>query len=174
MRKRTIWSSEIGNIEDWREGYEEFCEINGIVASQDESDIYKWATDTNWSYLDDEKVNLDKTIDTEIIVICEISRWDGKFSCVSGLGYNISNILDIVSCDGEFEVFGIGGNIYGTVGHHDGYNCYTFRKMKKGVSEEDAEEFRHIIRRGYYDENDIERYTDSIYDDVADIYGWEI
>lgn len=171
-KTRTIWSSDIGNIKDWREGYEEFCEINGFTASQDESDIYEWAIETNREYLEDEKVNLNKTIDTEIIVICDIERWDGRFSCVSRIGHNLRNILDIASSDGEFEVFGIDGNIYGAVGHHDGCNQYTFRKMKKGVSEEDAEEFRHIIRRGYYDKNDIERYTDSIYDDVANIYGW--
>jgi hypothetical protein len=166
-RTRTIWSSDIGDIEDWREGYEEFCEFNGFTVRQDERFIYEWAVDTNWSYLDDETVNLDKMIEQEIVCISLIERWNGVEIAVNFMGNNLSNILTVLR-SGSGEYYGDDKDINCVEYHHDGVNLHLFRKLKSWATSEDIRDLVEHIS----DARVVERYTDSIYDDVAEIYGW--
>lgn len=62
MRKRMIWGNVNLDIEDWRDGYKEWLEINDIDDRDpdDEDDIYEWMEETNNDYLYDERANLNK------------------------------------------------------------------------------------------------------------------
>ena len=78
--KRTIWQNIDLKIEDWKDDYKEYIEINEFKAlnPENEDEIYDYMVNTNDLYLDDERLNLNKEIDGRILVIADIGRWDGR------------------------------------------------------------------------------------------------
>ena len=60
MRTHTIWSNINLDIEDWRDAYKEFLEMNEMDDDpNDEDALYDWMVEMNDNYLDDERMNLD-------------------------------------------------------------------------------------------------------------------
>lgn len=58
-RKYIIWSNENLDIEDWKESFKEFIEINNLdIDPNDEEELYKYMVETNDEYLSDERINL--------------------------------------------------------------------------------------------------------------------
>ena len=74
--KRTIWQNIDLKIEDWKDDYNEYIEINKFKAlnPEDEDEIHDYMVDTNNLYLDDERLNLNKEIDGRILAIADIGR----------------------------------------------------------------------------------------------------
>ena len=172
MKKHTIWSNMDLNIEDWKDGYKEFLEINKIEDRdpEDEDAIYEWMVETNDMYFDDERANLNKEIDGRILVIADLGLWNGRKQ-----GYkiiNIRNLNSILSYQYEyFEIYGDGYDIRATETHHDGTNYYLYRMIR---------EDRNIdnLLDAIYNGEEISRrklnyYTKSLYKDVAALYGWK-
>ena len=97
MKKHIIWSNMNLDIEDWREDYAEFLEINDIDDRDpdDEDDIYDWMVETNSEYLYDEQMNLNKVVDGRILVIADLGLWNGCASGYKILGNNIKEIFNI-------------------------------------------------------------------------------
>lgn len=77
MKNKIIWSNMNLNVDDWRDGYAEYCEINEIEPG-DEYDIYNWMEATNAEYLHDERANLNKPIDGNILIIGDLGLWNGR------------------------------------------------------------------------------------------------
>jgi hypothetical protein len=171
MKKHIIWSNMNLDIEDWRDGYKEFLEINEIDDKDpnDEDAIYNWMVSTNDEYLYDEGYNLNKEVDGRILIIGDLGLWNGRVN-----GYKIiesRNIKNILSSDCEYvEWYGDGYNIRCTGHHHDGTNHYLYRVIR---------EDRNIdnLLDAIYNGEEISRrkmnyYTKSLYKDVANVYGW--
>ena len=72
MPVHIVWSNENLDLEDWREDLEE--EYPGY--SDDK--LYEIMCDTNASYLEDERANLNIQLAQPILVIAELGLWDGK------------------------------------------------------------------------------------------------
>jgi hypothetical protein len=171
MKKHTIWSNMNLNIEDWRDGYKEWLEINEIDDRDpdDEDDIYDWMVETNNMYLDDERMNLDERVDGRILVICDLGLWYGRRQ-----GYRIiesHNIKDILQYRYEYaEFYGDGKDIRGTEVHHDGTNHYLYRIIKE---DRDIDKLLDAIDNGEeISRQKLNYYTQSLYKDVAAVYGW--
>lgn len=173
MKKHIIWSNINLDIEDWRDGYKEWLEINEIDDRDpnDEEDIHDWMVETNNEYLYDEKANLNHEVDGRILVIADLGFWNGRSS-----GYVIrkSNMKEIFNINGRgfdyAEFYGDGYNIRGIEHHHDGTNYYLYRVIR---------EDRNIdnLLEAIYNGEEISRsklnyYTKSLYKDVAEVYGW--
>ena len=170
MKKRTIWSNMNLNIEDWRDGYEEFCESNNIEYDpNDEDAIYEWMTETNDEYFMDEQLNLDKEIDKKILVIADLGLWNGRSTVCKVLPYkNLKYILDYRYEYAEF--YGDGHNIRGTEVHHDGTNYYLYRVIRNDAN---IENFIEAVHHGEEITNKkLNYYTKSLYKYVAEVYGW--
>ena len=167
MQKRYIWQNTNIDVDEWRDGYMEFCEINDIEPGNDE-DIWMWAVNTNYEYLEDEKANLDKPIDGEIICIADLGLWHGRASGYKIMGARLNEIFCIQ--DDYIEYYGDGKNIIAHGYHHDGTNHYIFRAIRPGKN---IENFLDTIYNG---ENitpaKLNYYTRPIYKDVAAVYGW--
>lgn len=170
MKKRIIWGNRNLNIDNWRDGYEEFLEINEYVdAPRDEKAIYDWMVETNNSYLDDERMNLNKNIDGRILVIADLGFWDGRKQ-----GYKVlsRNIADIFYDDAPLvEWYGDGYNIRCIASHYDGTNYYEYRVIREGRNIEN-------LLDAIYNGEEITRqklnyYTKSLYPYVAKVYGWQ-
>ena len=170
MKKRIIWSNTNLNIEDWRDGYKEFLEINEMDGdSEDEESIYEWMVETNGDYLGDEQMNLNKKIDGRILCIADLGLWNGRKSGYKILGDNINTIFNIGDFD-YVEFYGDGYNIRATEHHHDGTNYYLYRVIREDRN------IDNLLDAIYNNEEitmkKLNYYTKSLYKDVANVYGW--
>lgn len=171
MKKRIIWSNINLDIDDWRDGYKEWLEINNIDDRDpdDEDAIYEWMCTTNNDYLCDERVNLNRNVGGRILVIADIGRWNGRVSAYKII--ESQNVRDILYSDCDYaEWYGDGYNIHCIACHHDGTNNYLYRIIR---------EDRNIdnLLDAIYNGEEITRsklnyYTKSLYSTVADVYGW--
>lgn len=167
MKKRIIWSNTDINIEDWRDGYAEFCEFNNITPGNDNA-LLDWAIDTNYNYLEDEFFNLDKQLTGNILIIADFGLWNGRENACRIAKNNLNEILNIT--DPYFEIYGDGYNVRAVGIHHDGTNNYLFREIIPGRN------IDNLLNAIYNGENitpaKLNYYTRSIYKPVAAVYGW--
>lgn len=170
MKKHIIWSNMNLNIEDWRDGYKEYLEYNGFDERHDnDDDLYNWMTETNDSYLDDERYNLNKEVDGRILIIADLGLWNGRKP-----GYKIiesRNVKNILSrlCD-YVEWYGDGYNIRCTASHHDGTNYYLYRVIRE---DRNIDNLLDAIYNGEkITSSKLNYYTKSLYKEVAKVYGW--
>lgn len=157
------------NIDDWRDGYAEFCEINEIEPGN-EYDIYNWMEETNALYLDDERANLNKQLDGDILIIGDLGLWNGRRNGYKIARANLNAIFDIT--DDLFEIYADGHEIRATGCHHDGRNYYLFRAARPG---RDLDKLLNALYDGkHISPQKLNYYTRPIYPDVARVYGWEV
>ena len=171
MKKHTIWSNMNLDIEDWRDCYKEYLDLNDRDDEDpsDEDAIYQWMNETNDMYLDDERCNLNKEVDGRILVIADLGLWNGRKS-----GYKIiesGNIRDILSDRADYiEWYGDGYNIRATAHHHDGTNNYLYRVIRE---DRNIDNLLDAIYNGEgITSSKLNYYTKSLYKDVANVYGW--
>lgn len=165
--KKIIWSNVNLNVEDWRDGYIEFCEYNNITPGGDD-DLIDWMITTNFNYLDDEIANLNKRLDDYIIVIADLGLWNGRKTAYKISRANLNAIFN--AADDYTEFYGDGREIRATGYHHDGTNYYLFRQLRPG---RDPEKLLDDIYNGReISPQKLNYYTRSIYKDVATVYGW--
>lgn len=168
--KHTIWSNINLDIEDWREDFEMFRADNGIEEEFDDDELREWVENTNANYLDDERANLNVEVDGEILVIADFGLWDGKHTVYKMLKSN--NIKDILysECD-LVKWYSDGKDIRFKGVHHDGTNEYLYRIVKEDSG---IDEFLDkIYNQEPITDEEIEKYTKSLYPYVAKVYGWE-
>ena len=173
MAKHTIWGNINLDIEDWKDAYKEYLEMNDREDEDpnDEDAIYQWMIETNDMYLDDERCNLNKYVEGRILIIADLGLWNGRKSGYRILGSNIKEIFSINSRGFEYaEFYGDGHNIRAVEHHHDGTNYYEYRVIREDRKIEnlldDIYNGKEITRKK------LNYYTKSLYKDVANVYGW--
>jgi hypothetical protein len=173
VKKRIIWSNTDLNIDDWRDGYKEYLEINerDDEDPNDEDAIYEWMVETNNMYFEDEQHNLNKELEGRIIIIADLGLWNGRKQGYKLLGTNINTIFNINSRGFDYaEFYGDGHNIRGTEHHHDGTNYYLYRVIRENRN---IDKLLDAIYNGEeITSSKLNYYTRSLYKDVADVYGW--
>ena len=173
MKKRMIWSNMNLDIEDWRDGYKEYLEMNDMDDEDpdDEDAIYQWMNETNDMYLDDERCNLNKEVEGRILVIADLGLWNGRKSGYKTLGTNIREIFNINPRGFDYaEFYGDGYDIRATEHHHDGTNEYLYRIIRE---DRNIDNLLDAIYNGEeITSRKLNYYTKSLYKDVADVYGW--
>ena len=170
MKRHIIWSNYNLDIDDWREVYAEFLEMNEMDDDpEDEDAIYNYMVETNAEYLYDERMNLNKVVDGRILVIADLGLWYGRRSAYRLIdSQNIKDILEVRHDYAEF--YSDGYNIRGTESHHDGLNFYEFRIVREDRNIDnllnDIYEGKAISRKK------LNYYTKSLHSEVARVYGW--
>lgn len=168
MEKNIIWSNMDLDINDWRDGYAEFCEINEIEPGDDRA-LFCWMEETNAEYLEDERANLDERLNGDVLIIGDLGFWYGRRDGYKIARANLNAIFDIG--DDLMEFYADGREIRATGCHHDGRNYYHFRAIRPG---RDINKLLDAIYHGeYISPQKLNYYTRSIYNDVARVYGWE-
>jgi hypothetical protein len=159
-KKHIIWSSDIGDINDWHYDNDE---------DLSEETKYEMTYEDNAITLDDERMNLNIQLDNPILIIASLGLWDGRRS-----GYKIiqsGKISDILysDCD-DAEWYTDGYNVKCIARHHDGTNYYEYREIK------DMNNIDKLTDKLYNNEDVdrdlINRYTRSIVKHVNKVYGW--
>lgn len=158
---KTIWNSDI-NMDGWKD----FCEEE-YPEYTDESFLYERCCLMNDQYFEDEKINLNKQLENNIIILANIGLWNGRKFGYKIVGSNLNSIFDIGPFDDAHWYYDR-YNVRCTEHHHDGTNYYVFRELKKP-------EYEDIVCRKQYEgtltSKDITRYTRSLVPYIKKIYG---
>lgn len=167
-KERIIYST-IYDIDDWKEAFKEYCEINEL--NEDEEDIYDFVNMELRYWLDDEKDNLNTPIDGDILAIADLGLWDGRHS-----GYKLihatklNDIFNIRNGYDDVKFYCDQYNVRAELYHHDGCHNIEFRLVKKNKST------KSLIDKLYNQEEvsrqDIRNCTTSLRKYVAKVYGW--
>ena len=161
--KHTIWTNDL-DFEDWKEDLEE------QYPDYTQDELIDIMYEINDSYLDDEKVNLDKELNYPIVMFGELHLWNGV-----QYGYKFlksTNLKDILtgSCGDWVTWYVDGKDIKCKDCHHDGTNYYTYRVLKPWYSKDKFEE--HAWKYGA--DKSFEMMTEPLGHYIADIYGFEL
>ena len=117
-QRHIIWSNHELDYEDWKDDLEkEYPDL-----SDDER--YSLMYEINDGYLDDERVNLDIQLDTPILMIADLGRWNGRFP---GYGeIKSGNIKDCLESQMDYLTWYVDhlGDLRCDAVHHDGTNHY--------------------------------------------------
>ena len=164
--KRMIWSNTDLDLKDWTELREEYPDYT-------EEQFTDEMIETNNSYLDDERCNLNIQCNSEIIAIADIGRWNGRFS-----GYGIiksGNVADCLYSPYDYAQWYVdrNGEFRSTQIHHDGSNHYYYRTFKDGVEDYEREDLLADIYEGKATQEQIDRLTDKLGPTIGKVYGWE-
>ena len=170
MGKKRIIVSNIYDIEDYRDSFNEWCEINDY--DEDEMRIYDFAEEECSRWFEDEQMNLKHTECGDILCIADLGLWNGRRS-----GYQIikaDNLADIfrVGMRGidNYEFYQDRYDVKATLMHHDGTNYVTFREIKSGVNVKPL--LDKIYNQEEFDQKLITKYTKSLKPKVSKVYGW--
>lgn len=173
--RHIIWSNANLDIDDWRDDMREQLQENGFSSDEITEDrLYEEMLETNASYLDDERVNLNIQQSQPIIVIADLGRWNGRFQ-----GYKMiesGNIKDCLYSDTDYTEWYVDklGDLRADAIHHDGTNHYLYRAFKDGATSEQIENLQDKIYSGKATRADITRVTKRLGDDIAKVYGFDI
>lgn len=173
--RHIIWSNVNLDIDDWRDNMREQLQENGFSTDEIIEDrLYEEMLETNASYLDDERVNLNIQQSQPIIVIADLGRWNGRFQ-----GYKMiesGNIKDCLYSDTDYTEWYVDklGDLRADAIHHDGTNHYLYRAFKDGVTPEQIESLQDKIYSGKATRTDITRATKRLGDDISKVYGFDI
>lgn len=163
-----IWSNYGLDYEDWREDLEDqYPEL-----SEDERMALMY--ERNNDYLDDERVNLNIQLDGPILVIGDLSLWNGR-----RMGYKeiaSGNIRDCLYSDTDYATWYVDrlGDLCCDAIHHDGTNHYLYRAYKPGARESQIDLLKEKLYCGIATRGDITRITRRLGDDIARVYGFSI
>ena len=134
--RHIIWSNVNLDLDDWRDDMKEQLEGNGTAPDEiSEDKLYQEMLETNDSYLDDERVNLNIQEAQPIIIIGDLGLWNGRFS-----GYKMiesGNIKDCLYSDTDYTEWYVDklGDLRADAIHHDGTNHYLYRVFKDNATD---------------------------------------
>ena len=172
--RQIIWSDINLDIEDWREEYKDYFEINELEDDPtNENAIYEWMYEKNGEHLDEERFNLNIQMSQEIIVIADLGLWNGRH-----MGYkeiSSGNIKDCLYSNTDYTEWYVDkyGDLRADAIHHDGTNHYLYRVYKDSATETQRENFKEKIFCGKVTRADINRVTKRLGDEIGKIYGWD-
>ena len=165
-KKHIIWQNYDINLDDYQELFDEY-EVT------DEYEKYRFATEENDMYLDDERLNIAEELNENIIVIADIGLWHGRRIGYKEIGNNVADCLNFES-DCEYAEWYIDSkkNLRSSQSHHDGTHYLLYRVWKDNLTERMKDHFRNLIYTGKVKSRDISRYTKRLGDYVSAVYGW--
>ena len=165
-KKHVIWSYDPEYLrEETKEAYPD----------KTEDEITEIIHSVNSDYLEDERMNLEIQLNTEIIIIADLGLWNGRRK-----GYKMLKSANIADClyaqmDG-YPIWYLdeNGDLCCDEAHHDGTNHYRYRAFRENTSDEQRENLQNAIYDGTVTESAIKRVTRRLGDYIAKEYGWKI
>ena len=163
-----IWSDYFLDYDDWRADLEE------QYPDLSEDERMQLMYETNNSYLDDERHNLNIQLSQPILVIADLGLWDGRHT-----GYreiDSGNIRDCLYSNTDYTTWYVDrlGDLRCDAVHHDGTNHYLYRVYKDDVRESQMGLLKEKLYTGRASRRDITRVTRRLGDDIAKVYGFDL
>lgn len=156
----TIWDeSAFIDIDDIRDEYPDCSD----------TELERIASDLLYSYLDDERLNLDIDLKNKVVVcMADLGFWNGRRKAWKTLGSNVNDILQHQLNDSYCHWFynAETQNICGDEAHHDATHHYIYRITTPEVLEQ-IEEQEILDSYNYLMQN-----SESVAPLVKPVYGW--
>jgi hypothetical protein len=169
MAKERVIFETLYDVEDWREGFKYWCNANDL--DEDEEDIYDYIDDSIQNWLCDERINLNKPVDGDILVIADLGLWDGRHSAYQVIhATKLSDIFNIRGNYDDVRFYCDQHNVRADLYHHNGCNHVEFRLIKKGANIKPLTD--KLYNQKEYTREDVRKCTTSLRKAVASIYGW--
>ena len=176
MKERTIFKTyefySLKEIEEIEKEEKEFLEANYPEPEYSEHDITGRIIENIDLWYDDERANLNKELENDIICIGTIGTWHGKVQGYKICSNNLKDILKTYSngCQVGLNVYYDGYNVRAEECHHDGTNCYLYRELRPNRN---TDKFLDKIYSGQEISNsELNYYTRSLRPYVKEIYGF--
>ena len=166
--KATLFDNYSTDFDYYKDDY---MDAYGIKSEDEVTDdnIYNYINDIKyWEWCDLKEDFSEVKFNDDIIAIGDLELWSGIEKGYCELGNNLSDVLDVFSGD-YVQLILDNYNLKGVDAHHDGTNCYTFRRWKDGTSDQQKENFLDKIYCGTATSKDISRYTKSLKKDIEDL-----
>ena len=170
--EHTIFKSygamNLKEMQDMEEGARENLQYNGIEEPS-ESDIMDEVYSNEEMWYDDEKLNLSKKLNGNIVAIASVGTWRGRSSGYKLLGNNLNEVLDFCKCD-YINVYCDQYNVKADMYHHDGTHHVEYRELREDTNYE-------VLLDALYNQKDVSRemirkYTRSLRPYVKAVYGF--
>lgn len=152
------------NFEAWKSDYLYDNEDNNYT----EEELLNIYSEELFLQTEDEKCNLNKTVDGIIVAFADLGLWNGRFTGAKLFTGNINSILDLCGCDNGY-FYSDRYNVKASLFHHDGTNYITYRVAK---DRETAERILWLAESGKLTWEYFHRNTKSLTPMVSEIYGW--
>ena len=169
-KKWIIWQNVDLNIDD----YEDYFSDLETEYEEEFSDSRKWEMlyEDNAKQQEDERANLDKALECDILVLANLGLWYGRRGAYKII--ESGNIKDCLFDDADYvEWYCDKWNLRCTAHHHDGTNYYLYREIRPDLTETQKENFMEKLYDGSIRNNrTLRRYTRSIRPEIAKVYGW--
>ena len=166
-KQHVVWSSSI-ELEDWKD----FLEEEGI---EDKYEAHERVTELNYEYLEDEKANLDIPLKNGYTVLGDLGFWNGRQRATKSIE-QAASVKDCLKfeedCDDAEWYVDEAGDLRSTQSHHDGTHHLRYRAWKAKLSKAQKKAFCELFHNGWLTEQDVQKYTTSIGEKVAKVYGW--
>lgn len=165
--KRVIWSNIDLDLKDWIKDFQaDYPDLT-------EDDYYAMMIERNGEYLSDERDNLNLHVGDDILAIGDLGRWNGR-----RMGYKIyesGKLSDCLSSDCEYAEWYVDreGEFRSRQLHHDGTDLIYYRKFKEDADYDNRAELMDQIYRGVAKQEDIDRLTEKLGEQIGAVYGWE-
>jgi hypothetical protein len=156
--RRIIWTNN-----DYNEWHDAMSDEGYDEKSINPEEYFYWRNDE----LDDERCNLNITVDGCIIAFANLGLWNGRVNGAKVIGSNVSQILS--SSDDYSTWFCDPYNVKYEGIHHDGTNYVIYRVAR---DREHAEELVDKIAYGGMSEEQFRKATSSLRPYIAKVYGW--
>ena len=172
MKKHIIWNADLGNLEDWRDAFEDGDKLS-------DEELFERASELNAEYFYDETdYNLrNAEITEQVVVIGDLGFWYGRrsgYRCITtdNIGDAIKRAAFPVDLSYDEVFVDELGDLRITQHHHDGTNYLTVRTWKPEATERQRDNLLHKLYMGTATRRDITRVTRRLGDDIAAVYGW--
>lgn len=165
--KRMIWSNIDLDLKDW------ISDLKEEYPDLSEDDYRAMMIERNGEHLVDERENLNLHVGDDILAVGDLGRWNGR-----RMGYKTiesGKISDCLSSDCDYAEWYVDreGEFRGKEIHHDGTNYIYYRKFKESADYDDRAELMDQIYRGVAKQEDIDRLTEKLGEQIGAVYGWE-
>lgn len=150
-----------------------------------EEDRQEYAERMNDEYLMDERINLKRTLDTDIYAIGESRVWNGTRPMAFHIHPN-EEVLIAPSWSMDVASFTVNNDhgkfeLEGNFTHHDGNAFLIYRKEKEGLSQLQKDRLDGAMEAYILGEKDfaetlksLNKYTVALGPEIAKVYGWKL
>ena len=117
---------------------------------------------------------MNEPIDGTMLVIADLGLWNGRHTAYKEIqNAKLSDALDYRYDSAEWYVRR-DGELCGVQSHHDGTNYYIYRKVRENATEEELQSLEEKLYFGNATEEDIDKVTERLGKQVAQIYGYDL
>lgn len=176
MKERTIFKTyeyyTLEEIKEQEQAEKEFLSENYPDQEFTDYDITNQILESIDLWWSDERLNLDKELENDIVCLGTIGRWHGRIQGYKVCSNNLKDILRTYSngCQAGLHVYYDGYNVRAEECHHDGTNTYLYRELRP---DRNTEDFLDKVYSGAEISNrELNYYTKSLRKPIKEVYGF--